>query len=192
MFNVNTNCMGCHLKKTLSKGHAVSAPVRRKPASPAIRPSTERCSRTGNEQIEKEVKEVEEVETEALQALEAAKDKVPTATKLETGEGDDCTKGRGLSEYRPGRQRRPQQEVLDHDSRRSNQPNSRTPWICWRAEVEPDSEGVRLPDPRQWRTEKERERSDMNDMSKVKISRRNVLSGGAAVAGADCSRRASE
>ena len=75
MFNVNTNCMGCHLKKTLSKGHAVRTGA---PETCAACHTAEhkKMLQDWRKQVDREVKEVEEVEAEALQALEAAKDKV--------------------------------------------------------------------------------------------------------------------
>jgi len=80
MFNVNTNCMGCHLKKTLSKGHAVRTGA---PETCVACHTAEhkKMLQDWRKQVDREVKEVEEVEAEALQALDAAKDKA-TAEKL--------------------------------------------------------------------------------------------------------------
>ena len=74
MFNVNTNCMGCHLKKSLSKGHAVrtGAPETCVACHTA---QHRKMLKDWDDQIDREVKDVEEIETETLQALEAAKDK---------------------------------------------------------------------------------------------------------------------
>ncbi len=68
MFKVNTNCMGCHLKKTLSRGHDVRTA------------SGDTCAACHTEQhkkmledwkqlLEREVADVEEIETEARKLL---------------------------------------------------------------------------------------------------------------------------
>jgi len=77
MFNVNTNCMGCHLKKTLRKGHAVRTGA---PETCVACHTNEHRKMLENwrGQVAEEVKAVEEVEAEALQALEAARDKAPS------------------------------------------------------------------------------------------------------------------
>lgn len=81
MFNVNVNCMGCHLKKTVNQGHA----VRNGAPGTCVACHTDQHSKmlaNWKKQVDDEVKGVEEVEAEALEALKAASGKID-AKKLQ-------------------------------------------------------------------------------------------------------------
>jgi hypothetical protein len=75
MFEVNTNCMGCHLKKTLSRGHDVRTA------------SGDTCAACHTKQhrkmlddwkglLEREIADVEELETEAQTLLAEVRDRL--------------------------------------------------------------------------------------------------------------------
>jgi hypothetical protein len=75
MFEVNTNCMGCHLQKTVQRGHAVRSA------------SGETCAACHTSEhrkmlddwaafVDREVEAVEEIEEEALQAMADAAGKL--------------------------------------------------------------------------------------------------------------------
>ena len=72
MFKVNTNCMGCHLKKDLNRGHAVRTGA---PETCAACHTTEHKKMLADwrHQVKQEVDGAEEVGQEALQAVQAAK-----------------------------------------------------------------------------------------------------------------------
>ena len=75
MFDVNTNCMGCHLKKTVNKGHA----VRTASGETCVACHTERHNKMLDDwrtRIEEEVAMAEEVEREALEIFEELKSKI--------------------------------------------------------------------------------------------------------------------
>lgn len=72
MFEVNTNCMGCHLKKAISKGH----PVRTGAPETCVAchtPQHRKMLKDWETMLVREVKDVEEIEEEAVQGLAAAK-----------------------------------------------------------------------------------------------------------------------
>lgn len=72
MFDVNTNCMGCHLKKSVSKGHA----IRSASGETCIACHTQRHGKMlddWRERVEEEVAMAEEVEQEALALFEELK-----------------------------------------------------------------------------------------------------------------------
>jgi nitrate/TMAO reductase-like tetraheme cytochrome c subunit len=71
MFEVNTNCMGCHLKKAISKGY----PVRTGAPETCVAchtPQHRKMLDDWKQTLEREVAFIKEVETEALAALAAA------------------------------------------------------------------------------------------------------------------------
>jgi len=73
MFEVNTNCMGCHLKKTLSNGHE----VRTASADTCVACHTKQHRKMldeWNESLETELADVEEVATEARTLLAELRD----------------------------------------------------------------------------------------------------------------------
>ncbi len=72
MFKVNTNCMGCHLQKDLSKGHAVRTGAPETCAA-CHTPEHKKMLADWRVQVGEEVKGAQELELEALEALEAAK-----------------------------------------------------------------------------------------------------------------------
>ncbi|MDH3379368.1 MAG: NapC/NirT family cytochrome c [Gammaproteobacteria bacterium] len=75
MFEVNTNCMGCHLEKTTSKGHA----VRTASGETCVACHTERHSEMLDDwrtRVEEEVTMAEELEQEALEIFEELKSEV--------------------------------------------------------------------------------------------------------------------
>lgn len=74
MFKVNTNCMACHLKKELNKGHAVrtGAP---ETCVACHTPEHKKMLANWGSQVASEVKDAEEFETEVLEAYETAKQK---------------------------------------------------------------------------------------------------------------------
>ncbi len=79
MFNVNTNCMGCHLKKTVATGHSVRTGA---PGTCVAchTPEHSKMLNDWNKLLVDEVKGAEEVEQEALEALKAADGKVAADT----------------------------------------------------------------------------------------------------------------
>ncbi len=75
---VNTNCMACHVKKTVSKGHS----VRTGSGDACVGCHTEEHRKMLGDwkaTVDKEVKYAKELETEALEALKAARGKVAKA-----------------------------------------------------------------------------------------------------------------
>lgn len=72
MFKVNTNCMGCHLKKKLSNGHAVRTGAPETCAA-CHTPEHNKMLDDWRKQVGKEIKDVEEVLLEAQQAMETAR-----------------------------------------------------------------------------------------------------------------------
>jgi nitrate/TMAO reductase-like tetraheme cytochrome c subunit len=75
MFNVNVNCMGCHLKKTVSNGHS----VRTGAPETCVACHTDQHRKMvadWQKQVDEEVTGAEEVEAEALQALKQAEGKL--------------------------------------------------------------------------------------------------------------------
>jgi nitrate/TMAO reductase-like tetraheme cytochrome c subunit len=75
MFKVNVNCMGCHLKKTVSNGHS----VRKGAPETCVACHTDQHSKMltdWQKLVGDEVKSAEEVEVEALQALKQAEGKI--------------------------------------------------------------------------------------------------------------------
>ncbi len=79
MFNVNTNCMACHLKKTSSMGHAVRTAAGDTCAA-CHTPEHKKMLDDWRETVVREVKDVEEVEKEAVDGLAAATDKLDSQT----------------------------------------------------------------------------------------------------------------
>jgi len=71
MFKVNTNCMGCHLKKDLNKGHAVRTGAPETCAA-CHTPEHKKMLDDWGKQVARDVKGAEELEQEALEALEVA------------------------------------------------------------------------------------------------------------------------
>jgi nitrate/TMAO reductase-like tetraheme cytochrome c subunit len=71
MFNVNTNCMGCHLKKTSSTGHAVRTATGDTCAA-CHTPEHKKMLDDWQHTVVREVKDVEDVEKEAVNGLAAA------------------------------------------------------------------------------------------------------------------------
>jgi len=72
MYKVNTNCMGCHLKKKLNKGHAVRTGAPETCAA-CHTPEHKKMLIDWRKQIGRDVKGAQELELEAQEALEAAK-----------------------------------------------------------------------------------------------------------------------
>lgn len=86
MFKVNTNCMGCHLEKKLSKGHAVRTGAPETCAA-CHTPGHKEMLADWKEQLDEEVAAAGELEQEALEALEAARQSgVAEGTLLEAEE----------------------------------------------------------------------------------------------------------
>lgn len=81
MFKVNTNCMGCHLQKKLSKGHAVRTGAPETCAA-CHTPEHKKMLSDWRIQVANEIKGAEELELEALEALEAAKQRGVTEENL--------------------------------------------------------------------------------------------------------------
>ncbi len=81
MFKVNTNCMGCHLKKDLNKGHAVrtGAP---ETCSACHTPEHKQMLADWRKQVGNEIRGAEERELEAQNALEAARMRGESPEKL--------------------------------------------------------------------------------------------------------------
>jgi len=75
MFKVNTNCMGCHLKKQVKRGHAVRTGAPETCAA-CHTPEHKKMLADWRLQVDKEIKSVEEVEQEALQMLTASEGKM--------------------------------------------------------------------------------------------------------------------
>ncbi len=71
MFKVNTNCMGCHLKKDLNKGHAVRTGAPETCAA-CHTPEHKKMLSDWRKQVGNEVKGAQELELEAQEALEQA------------------------------------------------------------------------------------------------------------------------
>ena len=72
MFKVNTNCMGCHLKKELNKGHAVRTGAPETCAA-CHTPGHKKMLADWRKQVGEEIEAALELELEALEALETAK-----------------------------------------------------------------------------------------------------------------------
>jgi nitrate/TMAO reductase-like tetraheme cytochrome c subunit len=72
MYKVNTNCMGCHLKKELNKGHAVRTGAPETCAA-CHTPEHKKMLADWRKQVGNEIKGAQELELEAQEALEAAK-----------------------------------------------------------------------------------------------------------------------
>jgi hypothetical protein len=68
MYEVNTNCMGCHLKKTVSNGHDVRTASGDTCAACHTEQHIEMLSKW-NKTLESEVSDAEEVEAEARELL---------------------------------------------------------------------------------------------------------------------------
>ncbi|MBL6952163.1 MAG: NapC/NirT family cytochrome c [Alphaproteobacteria bacterium] len=83
MFKVNTNCMGCHLKKKLSKGHAVrtGAP---ETCVACHTPEHKKMLSQWRQQVGDEIAGALELEQEALEALTAAAQKGVAVETLAT------------------------------------------------------------------------------------------------------------
>ena len=81
MFKVNTNCMACHLKKKLYRGHAVRTGAPETCAA-CHTPEHKKMLADWRKQIDEEVKGAEELEQEAEDALQAAEQKGVGAEKL--------------------------------------------------------------------------------------------------------------
>jgi nitrate/TMAO reductase-like tetraheme cytochrome c subunit len=78
MFDVNTNCMGCHLNSEFSKGHTVKngAP---EACAACHTPEHKQMLADWNSQVTDEVAYAEEIETQALQALARIEGKLDAA-----------------------------------------------------------------------------------------------------------------
>ena len=72
MFKVNTNCMGCHLKKDLNKGHAVRTGAPETCAA-CHTPEHKKMLSDWRKQVGNEIKAARELELEAQEALSAAR-----------------------------------------------------------------------------------------------------------------------
>lgn len=72
MFKVNTNCMGCHLKKDLNKGHAVRTGAPETCAA-CHTPEHKKMLEDWRQQVGNEIRGAEELELEAQEALQNAK-----------------------------------------------------------------------------------------------------------------------
>jgi nitrate/TMAO reductase-like tetraheme cytochrome c subunit len=81
MFKVNTNCMGCHLKKDLKNGHAVRTGAPETCAA-CHTPEHKKMLADWRRQVGNEIKGAQELELEAQEALETAKLKGTSAEKL--------------------------------------------------------------------------------------------------------------
>ena len=68
MFEVNTNCMGCHLKKTLSKGHEVRS-ASGDTCAACHSPQHRKMLDDWKEMLESEIADAEEVGAEARALL---------------------------------------------------------------------------------------------------------------------------
>jgi len=75
MFNVNVNCMGCHQKKTLSKGHAVRT-ADGETCAACHTPQHRKMLEDWKKTVVREINDVEELEKEAVTALAEAKAKL--------------------------------------------------------------------------------------------------------------------
>lgn len=93
MFKVNTNCMGCHLKKTLSKGHVVRTGAPETCAA-CHTPEHKKMLDDWRKQVGKEVKFTEEIEQQALKALGAVESMIEGAALMEAAQM--ITKGQEL------------------------------------------------------------------------------------------------
>jgi nitrate/TMAO reductase-like tetraheme cytochrome c subunit len=82
MFKVNTNCMGCHLKKKLSEGHAVRTGAPETCAA-CHTPDHKKMLSDWVTQVSEEVAAAAELEQEAMDALKAATEKGMAPEKLE-------------------------------------------------------------------------------------------------------------
>ena len=85
MYDVNVNCMGCHLKKTSNKGHA----VRTASGETCVACHTERHSKMlddWRERVDEEVAMAEEVEQEALGIFEELKSEADKDVRSEAEE----------------------------------------------------------------------------------------------------------
>ncbi len=85
MYDVNTNCMGCHLKKKLSQGHAVRTGAPDTCAA-CHTPEHKKMLDDWKIQVEKEIAFTQEVETEALEKLSGADGKLEAKTLAEARE----------------------------------------------------------------------------------------------------------
>ncbi len=85
MYDVNTNCMGCHLKKKMSRGHAVRTGAPDTCAA-CHTPEHRKMLDDWKIQVEKEIAFTQEVEDEALQKLAAADGIIAAETLQEAGE----------------------------------------------------------------------------------------------------------
>jgi len=83
MFKVNTNCMGCHLKKKLSKGHAVRTGAPETCAA-CHTPDHKKMLSAWRKQVGGEVQDAMELEQEVLAALTAAAKKGAAPEALAT------------------------------------------------------------------------------------------------------------
>ena len=86
MFKVNTNCMGCHLKKELNKGHAVRTGAPETCAA-CHTPEHKKMLADWRRQVGNEIKGAQELELEAQEALAAAK-----LAGVEAGKLDEARK----------------------------------------------------------------------------------------------------
>lgn len=85
MYNVNTNCMACHLEKRLSRGHAVrtGAPDT---CADCHTPEHKKMLKDWKKQVDKELAFTSEVETEALEKLAAAEGTIDAGKLAEARE----------------------------------------------------------------------------------------------------------
>ena len=101
MFKVNTNCMGCHLKKEVSGGHTV-----RKGAPETCvachTPEHATMLESWSKQLENELEAAAEIEQEAAEALEAARQSGLAEEKLKQAEKMIATGKRFLEIVRVG------------------------------------------------------------------------------------------
>ncbi len=85
MFNVNTNCMGCHLKREVSNGHIVRTGAPETCAA-CHTPDHAKMLENWREQLDEEVEMAGELEQEAMDALAAAADAgISDEIRLEAG-----------------------------------------------------------------------------------------------------------
>ena len=85
MFKVNTNCMGCHLKKSLSKGHAVRTGAPETCAA-CHTPEHKKMLSDWRTQVGEEIKGAQELEVEAMKALEDARNSGVAAETLKAAQ----------------------------------------------------------------------------------------------------------
>ena len=85
MYKVNTNCMGCHLKKKLNKGHAVRTGAPETCAA-CHTPEHKKMLIDWRKQIDRDVKGAQELELEAQEALKAAQQRGVAAETLAKAE----------------------------------------------------------------------------------------------------------